>query len=374
MLDDRITILSPGDDYGNDMVARISLSTGREIFALATKNVYAGDWDLGPTWNYVVASDRPFLVDAGRRGVGPSLMEMMEFAGIPASKLDFVILSHGHEDHDGGLFALTQATGLEIKAHHTYQSLAAAAPSRAPSALVAHFPASCWYCPMPDTFAQKHCPEYHKERERLKVTPIFDENYDLAQGISILHVPGHSPDCLAFVIDDEVILTGDTILPEITPHPTREQYFEGTQCMLPSHYDEAQQLYGLRAYIRSVKRLRDLSSGLPSLAVFPGHRLVSNGQWNLLNLGDRCDELIQHHIQRCSDILDLIDSQPMTPAEIAHKHFEPQLLTGFGINLAINEVLSHSELLELSGDVTWVDGKIASTGKRGFESFIEGIH
>ena len=300
-------------------------------------------------------------------------MEMMEYAGLKARDLDFVVLSHGHEDHDGGLFALHKATGLEIKAHETYQSLAAVSPSRAPSKRLADYPPSCWHCPMSDNFAQKHCLEYHKERRLLKVAPISEEN-GLGQGISVLHVPGHSPDCLALVVDEEVMLAGDTILPEITPHPTREAYFQATQCMLPSHYADAQQLYGLRAYIRSVRWLREVSRRLPNLAVFPAHRLFSAGKWNLLNLAIRCDELIQHHVQRCSEMLDLVDSQPKTPAEIAHEHFEPRLLKGSGINLAINEVLSHCELLELSGDIVWIDGKIISTRKRGFESLIKDIH
>jgi len=373
MLFDQMRILHSGDDSGNQMIVKMSLRSGREILAFATENLYAGDWDLGPTWNYIVMSDKPFLVDTGRRGMGPRLLEMIEYAGIKVGDLDFVILSHGHEDHDGGLFALAQATGLRVKAHETYQYLIQVAPSRAPSERVANFPAFCWYCPMSDRFAQKHCLEYHQERRLLKVTSIAHETYDLGQGVSVLHVPGHAPDCLAFVIDDEVMLGGDTILPEITPHPTREAYFEGTQSLLPSRYVQADQLYGLRAYLRSVQRLRTISVRLPALPVLPAHRLFSHGTWNLPDLGPRCDELIQHHIQRCSDIVSLVNAQPMTPEEIAHKHFDPQLLKGSGIHLAINEVLSHCELLELSGDIVWDKGKVSSSGTYGFESFITGI-
>jgi len=94
---DQMKILHQGDEYGNGIIVRISLSTGRKILALATKNLYAGDWDLGPTWNYVIGLDRPFLLDAGRRGTGPALMEMMEYAGLKARDLDFVVLSHGHK-------------------------------------------------------------------------------------------------------------------------------------------------------------------------------------------------------------------------------------------------------------------------------------
>ncbi len=371
---DRIRVLNQGDEYGNDMVARIRLTSGREILALATKNFYAGDWDFGPTWNYVVDAERPFLVDAGRRGMGPRLMEMMKLARVEAADLDFVLLSHGHEDHDGGLFELTQATHLEIRAHETYRMLNLVAPAQAPSSQMTNYPASCWHCPMPESFAQKHCLDYHLERATLKAAPITQGDSYFGQGISLMHVPGHSPDCLALVIDDEVILSGDTILPEITTHPTRETNFQATQSMLPSHYTAADQLYGLVAYICSVKRLREVSRRLPNLTVLPGHRLFSNGTWNLLNLGVRCDELIEHHIQRCADILAVVDSRPRTPEEIAREHFEPRLLKGLGMDLAINEVLSHCELLERSGDAVWAEGRVVSTGSRRFDSFIKDIH
>ena len=53
-----------------NMVIRFRMPSGLEILGLPTKNSYGGHWDLGPTWNYAVMSDRPFLVDAGRFGQG----------------------------------------------------------------------------------------------------------------------------------------------------------------------------------------------------------------------------------------------------------------------------------------------------------------
>ena len=92
---------------------RFRLASGLEVYGLPTENFYGGHWDLGPTWNYVVMTDPPFLVDAGRRGQGRKLIAMLEFAGLKPSDLGFVLISHGHEDHDGGLGELAQKTGLE---------------------------------------------------------------------------------------------------------------------------------------------------------------------------------------------------------------------------------------------------------------------
>ncbi|MCA1961176.1 MAG: MBL fold metallo-hydrolase, partial [Desulfomonile sp.] len=101
-------ILRRGDENGNGMIARFELASGREIFGCATKNVYGGAWDVGPTWNYLVTGDKLFLVDSGRRGMGQPLLEMIQAAGFAPGDLQHVVLSHGHEDHDGGLADLTR--------------------------------------------------------------------------------------------------------------------------------------------------------------------------------------------------------------------------------------------------------------------------
>ena len=41
--------------------------------------------------------------------------DMMASAGIKANDLDFVLISHGHEDHDGGLAELVNSTQPEGK-------------------------------------------------------------------------------------------------------------------------------------------------------------------------------------------------------------------------------------------------------------------
>ena len=364
-------ILHHGDENGNGMIARFELSSGREIVGFATKNVYGGAWDVGPTWNYLVTGDRLLLIDAGRRGMGKPLLEMIETAGFAAGDLAYVVLSHGHEDHDGGLSELIGQIDVQAYAHQVYGMLNRVDPTMAPAQDKAEMPAACWHCPMPAWFAQKFCPEYHNDRKGLTVLPLGNLQHVFDSGIRVFHVPGHSPDALAILVDDEAILVGDTILPDITPHPTREQFFELTKGMLAGEYVEAQQLYGLRAYMRSLKMLKNLAAQQDRTMVLPGHRLFYRAKWNQLDLAERVDELLAHHIQRCSDILDLLTNGPLAAEEIARDHFEPNLLEGFGINMGINEILSHCELMEITGDVASVNkGQFVATGTRQFESFI----
>jgi len=365
-------VLYRGDENGNGMIVRFALSSGREIVGFATKNVYGGAWDVGATWNYIVTGDRLFLIDSGRRGMGKPLLEMIEAAKFSVSDLAFTVLTHGHEDHDGGLYDIQQQINVRAYAHRVYCMLNRWDAAKAPSTEKAQAPAACWHCPMPAWFAEKFCPAYHNDRKGLKVFSLEGRQHLFDSGIRVYHVPGHSPDALAIVVDDEAILVGDTILPDITPHPTRERFFELTRGMLAEQYTEAQQLYGLRAYLRSLKMLKELASNQHLPIVLPGHRLFYRGSWNQLDLADRIEELLAHHIRRCSDILDMLKNGPLVAEDIARQHFEPELLKGFGINMAVNEVLSHCELMEKTGDVVAAgEGLFAATGTRQFDSFIK---
>jgi len=368
-------ILRKGDESGNNMIIRMRLSSDREIFCFATENTYGGEWDLGPTWNYVITSEKPFLVDAGRRGNGLKLLEMMRHSGIDPNDLDFVLLSHGHEDHDGGLFEVTRTTGTKVMAHRIYKSLSRAYPRKAPSPEKRNFPASCWDCPMPESFWKNNCLEYHKEKVRLEIVSLDNSGQKISDGISVFHVPGHSPDSIALLIDKEIMLVGDTVLPDITPHPSCEHTFRMTKGIFQGHYREADELYGLRAYIRSLKRLKGIGNDIPELGVLPGHRLFYQNRWNYMeDISARITEIIEHHVQRCGDILKSLGDGPKRPEEIASACFEERLLKGFGITMALNEVLSHCELLEISKDVIFVeDGRISATHRTSFESLIRDL-
>lgn len=217
------------------MIVRFRLPSGLEIVGAATKNNYGGEWDTGPSWNYAVLSDKPFLVDTGRHHMGRPLLRMLESAGVSRNDLRTVVISHGHEDHDGGLFEIAQATGAGVKAHEIYHRLIQSYPTYAPAGAKNDFPASCWHCFMPESFSREHCIRYHKERISLTIEDVCEGNGSLGENVSIYHAPGHSPDSLSVLLGSEAIIVGDTVLPEITPFPSREAFFEQAQPILPRH-------------------------------------------------------------------------------------------------------------------------------------------
>jgi glyoxylase-like metal-dependent hydrolase (beta-lactamase superfamily II) len=348
---DIVKIIHPGEENGSNTIFRLPLPSGREIIGLATENKYGGEWDLGPTWNYIVGPEEPFLVDTGKSGMGLRLMEMMAHLGVHGRDLDFVLISHGHEDHDGGLTELVAATGIPVKAHPIYERLCRRYPQLAPSPAKETFSASCWSCMLPESFTQVHCQKYHQERNDLAIEGINQVSSPLSPGIQVHHLPGHAPDAIAIQIGDEALIVGDIILPEITPHPSQEKYLDRTGALLPPQYTQGRSIYGLRAYLHSLKLLREIADQCPGILVLPGHRLFNNGRWNNIDLKTRVDEVIEHHIQRCAAILSILQKGPQTAEEVAREHFDPKLLKGPGIKMAIGEILSHAELLQHSRDI-----------------------
>ncbi|MBN1103526.1 MAG: MBL fold metallo-hydrolase [Deltaproteobacteria bacterium] len=374
MFADRTEIIHQGDLNGNQWIIQVNLPSGRSIFGLATENVYGGDWDLGPTWNYVVQAENPFLVDTGRYGMGGRILDMLAETRLRPQDLKGLLLSHGHEDHDGGLLELTQKTGVPAWVHPLYQHLSRSYPEKAPRPFMATFSASCWHCFMPESFSQAHCLDYHRDRMKVETRRLEGVFLPFDPAIQVHHLPGHSPDALALQIGEEALIVGDNLLPEITPHPTQEAYFRWTGDVLPPEYDRPEKVYGLRAYLRSLKKLQALGRQFPGMIVLPAHRVFYANRWQPIELERRSTEIIEHHVARCAAILAILKDGPRTLEEIVLAHFAPNLLKGFGTKLAENEVRSHLELLEHCGDVAW-GGKdqVTETGTTHFEQFIRDI-
>jgi hypothetical protein len=234
-------------------------------------------------------------------------------------------------------------------------------------------PGSCRQCIMPEKFYTT-CVQYQRRRSQLNIDCAADgDQRQLGENLRFIFTPGHSPDALCVVLEDEVIFTGDTVLPDITPHPTLSRTFEVNRRILPDSYRYENTVYGLINYVRSLQKLAGLTP--QPIAVFPGHRLFHNGGLNLIDsLCGRAKEIIQFHIDRCRDILRIIESKPAGLDAIAVQHFSESLLSGAGKLMALDELMAHVEVMEKCGDVRWVgqDGdRVQHTGSYNFVDFIE---
>lgn len=227
---------------------------------------------------------------------------------------------------------------------------------------------------MPESYSTQNCLDYQRERSKLKVETIGDGDHKIGETVHIYHVQGHSPDSVAILLEDEAIIVGDTVLPQITPIPSLEEFFQDVSKILQPHYITAESIYGLKAYIKSLKKLEKIGKEFPDLLVLPAHRLFYDNHWNEIHLQARVNELIEHHILRCADILQILKQGPKTAREIAVEHFEEHLLRGFGMLMAENEINSHCELLRASGDlILRKEKKFMATGTTNFTSTIQSL-
>ena len=105
--------------------------------------------------------------------------------------------------------------------------------------------------------------------------------------------------------------------------------------------------------------------------MLPAHRFYYKAHWNSFNLAERVSDLLEHHVQRCAAIIEILRSGPKTAEEIAREHFEDSLLEGFGSIMAANEIVSHCEFLAACGDIVGLNqNKFGQTGTIKFEKHI----
>ena len=359
-------IIVRGKDNGEGMVIHYKTSRGTEVFGLAVPNMYThADWDLGPTWCYLIAGRKTTLIDTGRLGNFNLFCSLLKSTGKKITDIDRVVVTHSHEDHDGNLAEIMSASGAELVAHEIYQSMISYHPNIRDGVPHPEFPGSCRFCPMPEQ-VYSDCLPYHRQRSEVRVDIAIGDKHALAHdSLSFVFSPGHAPDSLCIVLENDVIFTGDTILPGITSQPTLAITYRVNRQLLPGKYRQSNDVYGLLNFIKSLSRIASLQTEFQ--ATFPGHRLFYGGRFHLLDAGQRAREIIGFHIERCRDILNIIDGSPTTIEEIVVRHFQPSRLTGTGKMLAENEIRAHLEVMKEAGDIEWKPGSkdvVEPTGSR----------
>ncbi|MBN1375225.1 MAG: MBL fold metallo-hydrolase [Dehalococcoidia bacterium] len=360
MLAQKLEILQEGKSNGEGIVMRCRTRKGTDIFCLGVPLFYESgeDWDLGPTFCYLVRGEKTVLIDAGQFDRYELLKSLIKRTGCDVSDIDHVIATHSHEDHDGNLPELMADIGAQLWAHHAFESMIRYHRGIDDNAAHPDFPGSCRCCLMSDKFNNR-CRNYQVKRSGLKIGHMVKDLVSApTPDYRFLLTPGHSPDALCTVFEEEVLFSGDTLLATITPHPSLMLEYFVNRRILPEGYGADNDAYGLMAYINSLHKIKTQCGDVDLL--LPAHRLFEKGRINYLKPAERAAEIIAFHLERCGNILRILNSRTLSPDDISLELFEPGLRKGWGRFLSQREVVSHLELLAVCGDVEWVDQDFSS--------------
>ena len=342
-----VLVLRQGDAQGNQMILRLTTPQGEPLHAIAVPR--EGHSYTGPTWAYLFENEGLTMIDSGVMDSYAELAEGIQFVGYQPSDLERVIITHGHEDHDGAVGQLIDESGAELWAHEIYSYLLPFAPRDIQGRPISPIQIERERVVDANQARPDRNPsrvQYLEKRKGLSVKQRIKAG-DTAGKLTFLSTPGHSPDELCITLDGAVF-TGDHVLPEITPHPTsKTEYTPEVKHSLPHEYHHEDSFYGLETYLRSLKVVTELG---PDMSVLPAHRLYNRDKFNFATTA-RALDTIGHHGQRLEQILEIIGSDPIGLEDVTRRTFQHRVLDGGNLYAALSEVVAHLELLEDAGDV-----------------------
>ena len=286
----------------------------------------------------VLTGDSAVLVDSGS-GYGASNDDLE--AGLSAVRRDFgeqvgweslthVVLTHGHIDHFGGLPFVRSRTRAPIGVHELDRPTVMFHNERL--ALVAHRLREFLIEAGVETERREGLMDLYLVSKHLYTSVPVDFTYQ-ASGmrvgeLELTHVPGHCPGQVVMRLDD-VLLSGDHVLPHISPHQSPE--------MLAAYT-------GLGHYLDSLRMLKPLAASI---------RVALGGHGGpIADLAGRLDEIESFHRQRLDLVLRWLEA-PMTMAELSDRMFPAA--AGYHALLALEETGAHVEYLMQMGAVGLID-------------------
>jgi len=346
-------ILREGESNGDGWLLELSSSTGRKIFAVAVaqKNRRSR---TGPTWSYVFENNGWTSIDLGTPGSYEALKDGYSTIGINPSNIERVIISHGHSDHDGTVTQFLDDSSAELWAHQSYGPLKQYIPWEI------HYRKGSILQKELERIAEEKIQitnendndwrdtdkKYFEDRKRTQVSKDLKDG-DIFTDLKVMSTPGHSPDQICLVLDD-LIFTGDHILPEITPHPTSKMVFrDSISKNLPEFLKDPSGLYGLGAYLNSLGRVIELGD---SYTVLPAHRLYNKSNFNWHGV-ERAGDILKHHEKRLDQMLKKLQGKTSNLEETTKGIFERSKLLGSNLYAAMSEIVAHLELLEDTEDI-----------------------
>jgi glyoxylase-like metal-dependent hydrolase (beta-lactamase superfamily II) len=296
---------------------------------------------LGHVNMYILEDERGVaVVDPGLPGPAAwkALRARLHTAGIPLARVHSVVVTHSHPDHFGGAGRLRKETGAEVitdRRFHLWWD--PTEPTDVdPEDLPDHTPfASPPWGGESMRPSRRRSVMWRVARRfpRLMPTPRPSVRLDDAEHLRLagrdwvaVHTPGHTHDHLClFDAEHGVLLSGDHVLPTITPHISGLTATDS-----------------LAKYFDSLDKVARL--GEQTKIVLPAHGHPFG------DLAARVTDIKVHHgerLERLRTALDALD-RPATVQELSTHLFSPRAQGP----MADSETYAHIEHLRLAGEVS----------------------
>jgi glyoxylase-like metal-dependent hydrolase (beta-lactamase superfamily II) len=148
----------------------------------------------------IFLAEGALLVDAGCGHATQKVLENIRSTGVAAESLEYLLITHCHFDHTGGATALKKHFGLKIVAHQKDAVYLETGNQTVTGA--------SWYGA-----------DFKPFQVDVKLTEAIEDIKVGSRSISAIHVPGHSPGSLAYLLesDGKSVLFGQDVHGPIHP-------------------------------------------------------------------------------------------------------------------------------------------------------------
>lgn len=315
----------------HESVQMFELPSGGSIFLLPLE-AFPGFW----AYVYlVILDDYIVLIDTGS-GFGKSHEHLLDGLGIVRDSyginvelkdIGYILLTHGHIDHFGGVSRLYEHISAKIGIHPLDKLNIENIDERL--SITAYRLRKFFYQAGLDDNSVDTLMDIYKASklgfESVPVDLVYESPQQKLGPFEIMHFPGHCAGQVAIRLENFVFL-GDLILSHISPHQSPEQVVGFT---------------GLGHYLSSLDLLLTWLNG--DEIGLPGHQAV------IYDIPARAKEIKHLHQLRLSQILEMVRGEPKNIAQIADELFGAT--EGYNRILAIEEAGAHVEYLLQQGEL-----------------------
>jgi glyoxylase-like metal-dependent hydrolase (beta-lactamase superfamily II) len=310
------------------VVEQFLTSRGDRIYRIPLE-LFPGFWGYS---HVVVADSLCCLVDVGSGlessnaclETGMQSIRQEHGESIDWRRLTHIVISHGHIDHHGGLKFVQGRTAAPVGIHELDWRVVACYEARLAEAVEAlqRYLGTSGLALEEQTGILEIYGVHKGLFASVSVDFTFTSPCSTLGPLTITHTPGHCPGQVIIQVDD-ILLCGDQVLSDISPHQSPEQLTPYT---------------GLGHYLESLGLVEQLA---------PKVRLALGGHQRAMpDLAGRVQAIRAGHQTRLWQVLQLTE-QPASLAQIAQALF-PEA-DGYNRLLALEEAGAHVEYLFTRG-------------------------